>query len=191
MNLQTILCIMVELKEIFRRVEEFDGDVWVADYTEDTKRKPKEYRKGVVISRQPFSDGMESFHLLNKNAQTYYGVNFEENKNFFPKGRKDCECMFKCKDDGGAGWLLLCELKYGLDKELNNRKNARKASLQLEDTFELLKEKHIVNPQKCQCFLNISMPRHKAKLPFTAFVFSPEDIIQLNREKKNPFNGCQ
>ena len=172
---------MIELGKLFRHVVEYDGDVWVADYTEATQRMERESQKGVVISRNPIDD-MSSFHLVNKDGILYYAVNFEDNKDFFPKGRKDCECMFRCKEVVEGGWLLLCELKYGLDKEPNNFQNASKAYLQLLDTWELLEERGVLNKRQCRSFLNISMPSHN-KPPFDSFVVTPADRMQLKREK--------
>lgn len=172
---------MIELEKMFHHVEEYDGDVWVADYTEATRRMGKDCQKGVVISSNPIHD-ISSFHLVNKDGIWYYAVNFEDNKDFFPNGRKDCECMFRCKEVVEGGWLLLCELKYCLDKEPNNSQNAAKAYLQLLDTWSLLEERGVLNKKQCRSFLNISMPSHR-KPPFDSFVVTPADRIQLKREK--------
>ena len=53
MTLLIILFIMIDLDKIFHHVAELTGDVWVADYTEETKNEDKESRQGVVISSQP------------------------------------------------------------------------------------------------------------------------------------------
>ncbi len=58
---------MIDLEHIFRGVEVFEGDAWVADYTETTKHLPKEYQKGVVISALPITD-IPAFHLSDKNG---------------------------------------------------------------------------------------------------------------------------
>ena len=174
---------MIDLDKIFHHVTELTGDVWVADYTEETKNEDKESRQGVVISSQPITN-IASFHLVNPDGMPYYAVNFEENKDFFPQGRKDCECMFRCKEVVEGGWLLLLELKYCLDKEPNRTQNANKAYEQLIDTFDLLMSKKVFNPKTCHCFLNISMPNNKLKVPFTSFLFTPEMKAQLRRTKK-------
>ena len=49
MILLTIPFTMIELVTVFHHVEEYDGDVWVADYTEATQRMDREYQKGVVM----------------------------------------------------------------------------------------------------------------------------------------------
>lgn len=171
---------MIELREIFHDVVVMDGDAWVADYTESTQRLDKEKRKGVVISDVPLDD-ISAFHLANHDRIPYYAINFEENKFFFPKGIKDCECMFRCKEVKEGGWLLLCELKYGKDKEPNNSDNAAKAYHQLLDTWKLLRDEKIINPKQCRAFLNISMPAHLCP-PFDAFVVTPMEEIRLKRK---------
>lgn len=181
MTLLIIQFIMIDLDKIFHHVAELTGDVWVADYTEETKNEDKESRQGVVISSQPITN-IASFHLVNPDGMSYYAVNFEENKDFFPQGRKDCECMFRCKEVVEGGWLLLLELKYCLDKEPNRTQNAYKAYEQLLDTWSLLDEKGMLNRKQCRSFLNISMPSHK-KPPFDAFIATPADRIKLKKEK--------
>ena len=171
---------MIELSEKFHGVVVMDGDAWVADYTESTQKLDKADRKGVVIADVPFDD-IAAFHLVNHDRIPYYAINFEKNKSFFPKNRKDCECMFRCKDVIEGGWLLLCELKYGKDKEPNNSDNAQKAYHQLMDTWNLLKEKNVINPKQCRAFLNISMPTHLCP-PFESFAVTQMEIIRLKKK---------
>ena len=174
---------MNRVDRAFRGVRSFAGDVWVADYTEQTRYKPEEDRKAVVISEADLGD-IGTFHLQNDYGVAFWGVNFEENKDFFPEGVQDCECMFKAKNVTKGGWLLLCELKYNLDKDPNNEQNAEKAYSQLKDTWNLLKERHLFNSRKCHTYLNIAMPSHEAgKAPFSAFLV-PQDE-QLKWIKKN------
>ena len=54
---------MIELGKLFRHVVEYDGDVWVADYTEATQRMERESQKGVVISRNPIDDKIGRAHV--------------------------------------------------------------------------------------------------------------------------------
>lgn len=174
---------MNRVERVFRGVRSYNGDVWVADYTEQTRYMPEEDRKGVVISEVEMND-IGTFHLQNHHNVDFWGVNFEENKAFFPDGVQDCECMFKAKNVTKGGWLLLCELKYNLDKNPNNEQNAEKAYSQLKDTWNLLKEHHLFNSRKCRTYLNIAMPSHKAgKAPFSAFLVSQDE--QLKWIKKN------
>lgn len=175
---------MNKVERVFRGVRGYNGDVWVADYTEQTRYMPEEDRKGVVISEEEMND-IGSFHLQNHHSVDFWGVNFEENKGFFPDGVQDCECMFKAKNVTKGGWLLLCELKYNLDKDPNNEQNAEKAYSQLMDTWNLLKEQHLFNSRKCRTYLNIAMPSHKAgKAPFSAFVVLQDEHLKWIRKNK-------
>lgn len=156
----------------------------MADYTEQSRYLPKENRKGVVISEAE-PDDIGAFHLQNNHSVPFWGVNFEENKDFFPDGVKDCECLFKAKNVTKGGWLLLCELKYNLDKEPNNAQNAEKAYSQLKDSWNLLKEQHLFNTRKCRTYLNIAMPSHEAqRAPFSAFLLPQDEQLEWIKNNK-------
>lgn len=174
---------MTKLEKTFNTAESFEGDAWVADYTEQTKRLLADERLGVVISRAK-PDDIDSFHLRNDNGVEYFGVNLEKHKDFFPEGRQDCECFFKAKNVRKSGWVLLCELKYCLDKDKNREDNAAKAYDQLVDTWNLLNENKIFNGKKCHSFLNIAMPAHKNVTAFDSFLVLQDDQIAWNRKNK-------
>ena len=175
---------MNRVDRVFRGVRSFSGDVWVADYTEQSRNLPKEDRKGVVISEAELNN-IGTFHLQNNHNVPFWGVNFEENKDFFPDGVQDCECLFKAKNVSKGGWLLLCELKYNLDKEPNNEQNAEKAYSQLKDTWSRLKEQHLFNSSKCKTYLNIAMPSHAAqRAPFSAFLVPQDEQLKWIKKHK-------
>lgn len=174
---------MTKLEKTFNTAEIFDGDAWVADYTEQTKCLPAAERVGVVMSREQLED-IDSFHLKNDNCVEFFGVNFEKHKDFFPEGRQDCECLFKAKNVNESGWVLLCELKYCRDKDKNREDNAAKAYEQLVDTWNLLNENKIFIGKKCHSFLNISMPAHKNITAFDSFLVLQDDQIEWNKKNK-------
>ena len=72
---------MIDLKKLFVKVEEHDGDVYVADYTKQTNSAVK-----VKIAGTPFKD-IAYFHLHNGNNLPLWAVNFEDNPNYIPEGR--------------------------------------------------------------------------------------------------------
>lgn len=168
------------IERTFNGVVRFESDAWVADYTEMSKGLPAEERRGVVIQALPFSD-ICAFHLSNPQKLEFFGVNFEKNAGFFPQGVKDCECMFK-SDTKDKGWLLLCELKYCLEGNIGG--NASKAYKQLTETWSLLSSRHLFNKKHCHCWLNISVPDHSDKAPFTSFLLSQDDKISWCKEHK-------
>lgn len=155
----------------------YSGDIWVADYTEQTKYYPQEQRKGVVIQEKPFED-ISSFHLMNKtDGLSYYGLNIEDVKEHFPHGVKDCECFFRVKDVA-KGWVLLCELKYGKDAIINNEEHATKAYIQLLDTYEELLKHRLFDKKHCRAYLNISLPIVESNPPFTSFIWTQDKRLK-------------
>ena len=172
---------MTKLEKTFADVTTYSGDIWVADYTEKSKRLPKDLRKGVVIQDSPFTD-ISSFCLQNKERIDIQAVNFERNQGFFPKGVENCECLFRPKSVG-KGWLLLCELKYC--KSGNIRVNADKAYDQLIDTWNLLEERKLFSSKRCKVFLNISVPEHGDLLaPFCSFMTNQDERIACLKKRR-------
>lgn len=172
---------MTKIKKVFTGVTTYSGDIWVADYTEKTKRLEKPLKKGVVIQDTPFSD-ISSFSLLNKSHLEILAVNFERNKGFFPDNTHNCECMFRPKDVK-KGWLLLCELKYC--KQANINSNADKAYSQLIETWQLLHAKKLYNSKHCKVFLNISIPEHSDVFaPFSSFLTNQDEVIKHLKEHR-------
>lgn len=83
---------MTKIESAFSGVMVCQGDIWVADYTEQTKGFPKCERKGVTIQEVPFKD-IAAFHLQNPSRTEILAVNFECNKGFF---RKECRIVNVC-----------------------------------------------------------------------------------------------
>lgn len=158
----------------FPCAREYRSDIWVADYTEQTKKELECNRKGVCISEAVFSD-IDSFHLQNPKSVATYGVNFEELPSYFPEGVKNCECLFKAKEVTDGGFVLLCELKYC--KLKNVEPNVDKAYKQLQSTWVYLKSREVFNTKHCRCFFNISIPPHSELSPFQSFLLNQNDIL--------------
>ena len=166
---------------ILENYKVYFGDVWVADYTEQTKYRPIEEQIGVVIRDSPFEE-IQAFHLKNETqGLSYYGLNIEDVKEHFPRGVQDCECFFRVKGLS-KGWVLLCELKYGKDVQINNEQNATKAYDQLLDTYEELLKHRLFDKKHCRTYLNISLPLSNERPPFTSFLVTQDDRLkQLRR----------
>ena len=179
---------MTELERTFPKAKTYTGDVWVADYTLQTQKLPKEERQGVVVSDTELAD-ISCFHLHNDSHVEMLGVNFEEHKGVFPEGCGDCECLFKAKDVNRGGWLLLCELKYGKNELPNNIANARKAFNQLYGTWNLLKEKKVFVVTKCKSFLNVSMPKHGNATPFDSYLYLQDEKLNWLQQNKIKLMG--
>ena len=145
------------------------SDVYVADYTQQTHSQ-----KGVVIQDKPFDD-IQYFELHNNRCFPILAVNFEHNKGFSPQGIQDCECLLRI-NDVNDGWLLLCELKYCLKKNIDL--NADDAYNQLTSTWQLLHDKKLFDKRHTRSYLNISVPDHSDKAPFISFRATQNDQIR-------------
>ena len=184
-----------KIERIFAGVQVYTTDAYVADYTErvqqhiqllKSKKARHAYlqqpglRNGVYIQMLPFDD-IPYFHLQNSPRVSYYVVNFECNKGFFPLRKRDCECMFRYK--GGKGWLLLCELKYG-QKDETIPDNVEKAYKQLKSTWELCEQKKVFDKRKCHSYWNISLPNSPEKVPFSSFLILQNEHIDWVKKNK-------
>lgn len=184
-----------KIEQTFVDVQIFCTDAYVADYTEkvqqhlktlNTTKARKAYRKqpglrdGVHIQTIPFDD-ISYFHLQNTPGISYYVVNFENNKSFFPSGKRDCECLFRYK--GKKGWSLLCELKYN-QKEKTIPNNVEEAYEQLKSTWELCVHKQLFGKKRCHCYWNISLPNYSLNVPFSSFLISQSEQIEWRKKNK-------
>lgn len=165
----------------------YDGDTYVADYTEawQQARKaglPEPENSGVVISEQSFAD-IKSFHLKNDNQVEYWGVNLEKNKSLFASGEKDCECVFQSAKFKKKGWLLLLELKYCKDEERNLTDNLDKAVKQVTQTYQTLVSNKIVDSEQLRVYCNIAAPP-SSREPFTSFLTTQDAAKKLLDESK-------
>lgn len=160
----------------------YDGDTYVADYTEAWQQAhkaglPEPENSGVVISEQSFAD-IKSFHLKNDNQVEYWGVNLEKNKSLFASGEKDCECVFQSAKFKKKGWLLLLELKYCKDEERNLTDNLDKAVKQVTQTYQTLVSSKIVDSEQLRVYCNIAAPP-SSREPFTSFLTTQDAAKKL------------
>lgn len=165
----------------------YDGDTYVADYTEAWQQAhkaglPEPENSGVVISGQSFAD-IKSFHLKNDNQVEYWGVNLEKNKSLFASGEKDCECVFQSAKFKKKGWLLLLELKYCKDEERNLTDNLDKAVKQVTQTYQTLVSSKIVDSEQLRVYCNIAAPP-SSREPFTSFLTTQDAAKKLLDESK-------
>lgn len=166
---------MQKIDEAFHSVKCFNGDAYVADYTNQTQNEA-----GVCLSETAPED-IHYFHLVNRHNVEYWGVNFEENAGFFEKGINQCECMFASKNAKKKGWGCLVELKYCLKKNVAG--NSESAFVQLKNTLAYLTRKEVVSTARHRVYLNISIPDHSHKEPFLSFISTQDET--LNALKAN------
>lgn len=161
------------MKRYFQYAERRDGDSYVVDYSELTSQK-----RGVEISSCKPKD-IHAFHLSNPNRHSYWAVNIERHKHLkILKKERTCECMFATvrNDNGKKKLALFVELKYC--KEDSMQRNVDDAINQLLNTQRILREQGCID--ECyNVFLNISIPPHSHREPFTSFICLPERIKQV------------
>lgn len=161
--------------EAFTHYKEMDGEAYVVDYTEATRSAQK-----VHITETPPPD-IGYFHLTNPRRVNYWAINLEENPAVL-KGFNQCECMFASSKSTHKGWVCLVELKYC--KERNIEKNSEGAFKQLHETLKRLVELNILDYQSHRIYLNISIPEHSHREPFTAFQnLQDEQLERLQKHK--------
>lgn len=159
--------------EAFTNHQEMNGEAYVMDYTEATQSKQK------VCITQERPEDIAYFHLMNPRKVAYWAINFEENPAVL-KGFDQCECMFASSKSTSKGWVCLVELKYC--KEKNVERNSENAFKQLYETLKRLVELDILDYQSHRIYLNISIPEHTHKEPFTAFQNTQDNLLDLLHE---------
>lgn len=155
--------------EAFAKHKEITGDAYIMDYTQATASKQK------VCIKEEEPDDIACFHLINPRGVAYWAVNFEENPAVL-KGSDQCECMFASSKASSKGWVCLVELKYCLEKNIEG--NAEHALKQLYETLDKLIELEILDYKSHRIYLNISIPEHSHKSPFTSFQNTQDGLLE-------------
>ena len=167
------------MENVFHNHQNFDGDIYVADYTEFAKEHCEKNGIGVVISdKEP--EETASLTFRNPNKVPVLAVNFEKNEVVFRLVGKEkvsnCECMLVSRQGSKNRWVALAELKYCKGEDTNIIRNFETALIQLRETFLYLRDKkHIFDSQTYRFFWIISMPEHNERIPFGAFFFSQDE----------------
>jgi len=163
-------------EKYFAKSRRFAGDCYVADYTNMTGSKP-----GVVLSEQPLDD-IAFFHLKKSTSANieYIGVNFEEHPAFI-KGIENCECMFMAVSNVKKPWLLMLELKYCSDDNIEDY--AFKAYSQMKTTLDKIDNLYLIDSKKFNRYFVYSVPEHGDKSPFGAFTRTQNDTLRELEDK--------
>ncbi len=159
------------MKEYFSKSPIFDGDCYVADFTDAT-----ESRRGVEISTNPFDD-FPQFHLKKAGSGniSYLAVNFEKYPTFI-QGIENCECAFSAISDCRRPWLLMLETKYCTADNIEGY--TYKAYSQMYSTFSKLTSLNLVKPDERNIYFVYSVPGHSDKAPFGAFTISQNATLE-------------
>ena len=176
------------MEKYFYGTRHFDCTVFVADYTQYAQEYHERRGIGVVISVEK-PELINSLVFNNPNNVNYWGVNFEKNGAVFKleNGEKvsNCECMFVSEQGNQKRWMVLVELKYCKGENRNIASNYSDALSQLKDTFVYLcDEKHLFERDSFRNYWIISMPELNDKIPFSAFLFSQDELTDY-KDKYN------
>lgn len=162
---------MHRLKRRFHKARSLRHDCFVADYTEYTSSQV-----GVVMSETPFDD-IEAFHLQSgRHPVSYLAVNLEEHPSFI-KHIENCECFFLSTTPCDRPWLLFLELKYC--KARNIGSHAAKAIHQMACVLRKLVDENVIDADRYRIYFNYSSPSNNRRQPFTHFMHTPADILDL------------
>lgn len=162
---------MHRLKRRFHKARSLRHDCFVADYTEYTASQV-----GVVMSETPFDD-IEAFHLQSgRHPVSYLAVNLEEHPSFI-KHIENCECFFMSTTPCDRPWLLFLELKYC--KARNIGSHAAKAIHQMACVLRKLVDENVIDADRYRIYFNYSSPSNNRRQPFTHFMHTPADVLDL------------
>ncbi|MFG6385823.1 MAG: hypothetical protein K1V80_05050 [Muribaculaceae bacterium] len=162
---------MHRLKRRFHKARSLRHDCFVADYTEYTASQV-----GVVMSETPFDD-IEAFHLQSgRHPVSYLAVNLEEHPSFI-KHIENCECFFLSTTPCDRPWLLFLELKYC--KARNIGSHAAKAIHQMACVLRKLVDENVIEADRYRIYFNYSSPSNNRRQPFTHFMHTPADVLDL------------
>ncbi|MFV0291280.1 MAG: hypothetical protein ACK5IJ_10380 [Mangrovibacterium sp.] len=168
-----------EFPNQFRAIKTFKADIYVADYTQQTK--DDEERRAVEMFSPNPPDNIDCFVVKNEHGLNVDGIVFD-NKSFrYPDGntKSQCEVVLFPNSTDDKSWVLLNELKYS-HKAYNNVHNLLKAERQLLCTHEYYEEKGVVSLTNTS-YLIASMPQQAE--PFRNFRISPARLLTLKKER--------
>lgn len=141
--------------------------LYVADYTEQTKRRP--IRRGVELFEACPPSDIDYFTVENLCKLEIDGIPFDSQSFTRTDGRtlSQCESTIYPHYSSADSWILFLELKYSC-KPKNNWKNLNKARKQLFKTQYYYKSQGVFDknntcyllaslPMQCPPFVNISL----------------------------------
>jgi hypothetical protein len=159
----------------FVLLQSFNDNIFVADYTEQTKSSP--IKRGVeLFSPLPPSD-IDYFSINNRPKVDVCGIPFDNNSFVHSNGnpKSQCEAVFFPDTSNTNSWILFCELKYS-HRPLNNTSNLRKAIKQLFKTRYYYFQDKIISINNTS-YLIASLPMQRE--PFANFALPPSFLIKL------------
>lgn len=169
------------MNRFFNHAEVYHGDAFLMDYSDQTNSA-----RGVEIYPTKPVD-IAAMHIHNPTLLSYWIVNLERHVDFFRKADgsivSNCEALL-ASQGVTCPWMLLVELKYGLEK--NAKKNTKLAKDQLLDTLDFLVTKNVVTHKSHHFYLNSAAPAYDTLEPFLNFKQTQTERLEILRR-----NGCK
>lgn len=159
----------------YTNIQSFNSNIYVADYTEQTKTLPVK-RSVEFFSPNPPMD-IDFFSIINSFNIDIDAIKFDNTSFVYSNGnpKSQCEAVFFPNSSDTNSWILFCELKYS-SKPFNNTNNLRKAIKQLFKTRFYYIQVNIIDHSNT-CYLIASLPMQSE--PFANFSITPTFLIKL------------
>lgn len=160
-------------------IQSFNNDVYVADYTEQTKTHT--IKKSVEFFSPNSPTDIDSFLIKNDKNLSIDGIKFDNSS--FVRGngtpKTQCEAVFFPTTSESDSWALFCELKYSSLQRWNEQ-NLKKALKQLFRTRYYYVQENIINLSNTT-YLIASLPKQPE--PFRNFTLHPSFLLRLKKRR--------
>lgn len=161
------------------KIVNFNADIFVADYTEQSKALP--VKRAVEFFSPNFPTDITYFTIKNTPKLSIVGIDFDQYSFICGNGnsRTQCESVLFPNITTADSWILFCELKYSSMPSYNEY-NLRKAIKQLYKTRYYYRQNNIIE-QTNTSYLIASLPLQSE--PFANFSLAPPFLLKLKRNK--------
>lgn len=170
--------ICIEFNHQYLKKQNFSDNIYVADYTEQTKLLPVKRTVEFFCPNHPID--ITYFTIINDPNLSVDGIEFD-NLSFVRSGitLSQCESVFFPSISTKDSWILFCELKYS-SKPHRNGINLTKALKQLFKTRYYYFQQRVISITNTS-YLIASLPLQAE--PFPNFVITPTKLTILKRKK--------
>jgi hypothetical protein len=160
-------------------IKNFENNLYVADYTEQTKSES--IKRAVEFFSPNAPSDISFFSIINPSKIKVDGIEFDNFSFVCGNGnsRTQCEAVFFPTVSQSDSWILFCELKYS-SKPAKNSSNLKKAIKQLYKTRYYYCQYGIIS-QTNSSYLIASLPQQTE--PFANFALQQPILTKLKRDK--------
>lgn len=161
------------------KIKNFTDDIFVADFTEQTKLVP--VKRSVEFFSPNCPTEISCFSIINTPKLSIDGIDFDGQSFVCGNGnsRTQCESAFFPSSSSSDSWVLFCELKYS-SRPVHNQNNLVKAIKQLYKTRYYYYQHNIIAPTNTS-YLIASLPLQSE--PFANFALTPAFLLKLKSTK--------